>query len=188
MNQQSHKRRKKIIDPDFQYGLIRNTVILALLLIAASLISTALVYNVYGDMQVDVIQPPPFLPFEGLKPVEDQTILGLLWPIMTVSLLVTVVVTLVFGLVVSNRMAGPVYSMRRALREMAQGDLSSQISLRRRDAFKALADEINNLKQEWRLSIQELQQVCQQLDSVNQDKSDRNLKRLREILSRFKTT
>lgn len=188
MNRPTNRRKKQIIDPDFQYGLIRKTVILALLLISASIISTALVYNVYGNMHVEVAQPTPFMPFDGLKPVEDRTILGLLWPVMTISLVVTLVVTLIFGVVVSRRMAGPVFSIRRALRDMAQGDLKGELSLRHGDAFRSLADEVNNLKEQWRLSIQELQMICRQFDAADAPEYEQELKQMHKILSGFKTT
>lgn len=187
MSQQANKRRKYIVDPDFQYGLIRKMAILAGLIIIAALSSLALVFYLYGDVQVEVIQPIPFASSDGLRIVEENTILGLLWPVMAVSLLVTLVVIFLFGLVVSHRMAGPVFSMRRTLGEMSRGDLTGPIRLRKSDAFKSLADEINGLRERWRVPIQEIQSLCRGLNSGDNSKQKEHLNKLCKLLSTFKT-
>ncbi|MBW1741582.1 MAG: methyl-accepting chemotaxis protein [Deltaproteobacteria bacterium] len=188
MSQRSYKRRKYIVDHEFQYGMIRKMAILAVLIVVVSLSSLALIYHLYGDVQVEIIQPVPFALSESGGTIEEQsTILELLWPVLSISLLATLVVIFVFGVVISHRMAGPVYSMRRALAEMARGDLSRQVHLRKKDAFKPLAKDINGLKERWRMSIQELKRLCRELESGDNSKQKEHLSRLSEILSTFKT-
>ncbi len=83
-------------------------------------------------------------------------------------------------------MAGPVYRMQQILRKMAQGDISGPESrLRKKDEFKQLLSDINNVKEHWRTRIQELQLVCKDIDEDKIQKP--NLKRINEIVSSFKT-
>jgi hypothetical protein len=43
----------------------------------------------------------------------------------------------------SHRFAGPIYALRRALREIAQGDKPRRLKFRKRDFWHGLADEYN---------------------------------------------
>jgi nitrogen fixation/metabolism regulation signal transduction histidine kinase len=43
----------------------------------------------------------------------------------------------------SHRFAGPVYALRRALREIAQGDKARRLKFRKRDFWHGLADDYN---------------------------------------------
>ena len=67
-----------------------------------------------------------------------------------------------------------------------KGDLSRPVSsLRKKDDFKHLFADINNVKEHWRVQIQELQLACQVLDK--DDFQERHLKRIKEIAYSFKT-
>jgi methyl-accepting chemotaxis protein len=83
-------------------------------------------------------------------------------------------------------MAGPVYRMRQLLEEMGQGDISGSMShLREKDDFKQLFIDINNVKENWRTRIQELQLACQNIGEGETQKQ--NLKRINDIAFSFKT-
>jgi hypothetical protein len=43
----------------------------------------------------------------------------------------------------SHRFAGPIYALRRALRDIAQGEKPRRLSFRKRDFWHGLADEYN---------------------------------------------
>jgi nitrogen fixation/metabolism regulation signal transduction histidine kinase len=61
-------------------------------------------------------------------------------------LIVTVFLLPVFvmdSIKLSNRFAGPIYSLRRAIREIAQGQPARKIKFRRRDFWHDLADDYN---------------------------------------------
>lgn len=189
MEQRKHKRRKYIVDNDFQYGLIRKFAVITAFIVAGSLSFLVLVFYKYGDMQIDIVQPYPFDLSECLKNIENITsysLLSLLWPVLSICLFGTIIFTIVFSVIISHRMAGPVYRMRMLLSSMAQGDLSSPVSsLRRKDEFKHLFTEIHKVKEYWRSQIQELQWLCQEPDGGgNQAK---RLNRICEIVSTFKT-
>ena len=73
-------------------------------------------------------------------PVEEpRTILSILLPVIIVCVAVTLTVTLIFGIVMSHRMAGPLFRIRREMKEMGEGDLSGKIRLRKKDDFESFA-------------------------------------------------
>ncbi len=189
MGKPKYKRRQYIVDTKFQYSLMSKFAILTACVVIGSLSIFVLAYHKYGDIQVSVVQPIPFGLFDSLVDNEGAstyTLLDLLWPVLAICLVGTIIFTFFFSLIVSHRMAGPVYRMRNLLGEMAKGDLSHPVSgLRKKDEFKHLFADINNVKENWRIQIQELKSACQEL---GEDRSqEQHLKRIKEIASSFKT-
>ena len=165
MGKRKYKRRQYIIDRRFQYSLISKFAILSASIVIGSLSLLVLVYYKYGDVQVSIEQPILFGLADGFLDNGDMatyTLLNLLWPVLSICLLGTTIFTFFYSVIISHRMAGPVFRMRKLLGEMAQGDLRRQVSrLRKKDEFKHLFADINNVKERWRLQIQELQMSCQ---------------------------
>ena len=188
MPQQKFKRRQYIVDPGFQYGLIRKIAMLAGLMVAMSFAFLALVHYLYGDIQLELIQPDPFGMSEGVKTVEEtKTLTGLLWPVLAACLFVTLVVAFLYGLCISHRMAGPVFRLRRILTEMAEGELRGDVRIRKKDNFHPLADKINDLKTMLRTSFGELQHLCREIETVDPDRQKEQVREMRNVLSKFKT-
>ncbi len=163
--------------------------ILTACVVIGSLSFLVLVYHKYGDIQVSVVQPVPFGLLDSLVDKEGAgtyTLLDLLWPVLAICLVGTIIFTFFFSLIVSHRMAGPVYRMRCLLVEMAKGDLSRPVSrLRKKDEFKHLFADINTVKEHWRTQIRELRLACQGLGENGSQ--EQHLKRIKEIASSFKT-
>jgi len=163
--------------------------ILTACVVIGSLSFLVLVYHKYGDIQVSVVQPVPFGLLDSLVNNEGEgtyTLLDLLWPVLAICLVGTIIFTFFFSLIVSHRMAGPVYRMRNLLGEMAKGDLSHPVSrLRKKDEFKHLFADINTVKEHLRLQIQELQLSCRELGENGTQ--EQHLKRIKKIVSSFKT-
>jgi len=182
-----NKRRTYIVDPEFQYRLIRKISVIAILIIVMSLSFLVIVHQLYGDIEIKIAQPDPF-EISGIVTTlpEQASLLRLLWPVMLICVFVTLSLTFVFGVIISHRMAGPVYRIRKTLGEMAQGNLSGQIQLRKKDEFKSLCQDINNLKTQWGLKIKELREICQELENGDEKIEKKHLSRLNKILSTFK--
>lgn len=189
MGKGTYKRRQYIVDTRFQYSLMSKFAILAALVIIGSLSFLVLAYYKYGDVQIAVVQPTPFGQVDSLvdnEVVGTYSLLDLLWPVLSICLVGTIIFTFFFSLIVSHRMAGPVYRMRNLLSEMAKGDLSRPVScLRKKDEFKHLFADINNVKEHWRLQMQELQLACRKLGEDGSQ--EQHLKRIKEIVSSFRT-
>lgn len=187
MSEQKYKRRIYIIDPDFQYRMIRNSCLVGVAIIVMSLFFLAIVNHLYGDVEVMmVMQPDPFASDPALSspPTEPASLLDLLWPVLAVSVGITLVFLFFYTTITSHRMAGPIFRIRRELHKMAEGDISGEVRLRKKDEFKHLAKEVDHLK----ISLRE--KVKQMLDiTKNADNSDgscgKNMARIEEILSGF---
>jgi methyl-accepting chemotaxis protein len=189
MSKKTYKRRQYIVDTRFQYSLMSKFAILTACVVIGSLSFLVLVYHKYGDIQVSVVQPIPFGLLDSLvdnEGVSTYTLLDLLWPVLAICLVGAIIFTFFFSLIVSHRMAGPVYRMKNLLNEMANGDVSRPVScLRKKDEFKHLFADINKVKEHWRLQIQEIQLACRELDK---DRSqEQHLKHIKEIASSFIT-
>ena len=189
MSKRTYKRRQYIVDTRFQYSLMSKFAILTACVVIGSLSFLVLVYHKYGDIQVSVVQPIPFGLLDSLvdnEGVSTYTLLDLLWPVLAICLVGAIIFTFFFSLIVSHRMAGPVYRMKNLLNEMANGDVSRPVScLRKKDEFKHLFADINKVKEHWRLQIQEIQLACRELDK---DRSqEQHLKHIKEIASSFIT-
>ncbi len=189
MGKRKYKRRQYIIDSRFQYSLISKFAILTASIVIGSLSFLVLVYYNYGDIQVSIEQPIPFGLADSLVDNTDMatyTLMNLLWPVLSICLLGTTIFTFFYSVIISHRMAGPVFRMRKLLEEMAQGDLRCPVSsLRKKDEFKHLFADINNVKEHWRVQIQKLQLACHALDK--DESQEQHLKRIKEIASSFKT-
>ena len=131
MSKRKYRKRQYIVDTRFQYSLISKFAILTACVVIGSLSFLVLVYYKYGDVQVTVMQPIPFGQADSLVDNEAMaaySLLNLLWPVLSISLAGTIIFTFFFSVIVSHRMAGPVYRMRQLLGEMGKGDLSRPVS------------------------------------------------------------
>lgn len=189
MSRGTYKRRQYIVDTQFQYSLMSKFAILTACVVIGSLAFLVLVYYKYGDIQVSVFQPLPFDMFDGPTDHEgasSYSLLYLLWPVLAICLVGTIIFTFFFSLIVSHRMAGPIFRMRNLLKEMAKGDISRPVSnLRKKDEFKHLFADINEVNEYMRLQIKELQLACRKLGEDGPQ--EQHLKRIKEIVSSFKT-
>ena len=84
--------------------------------------------------------------------------------LINVALLVPFVV--VVSVILSHRIAGPLYRIERYLNEVAQGDFSSILKLRKRDELKGVAEAINSLTQDLRRFAGENKEIVDKLSST----------------------
>lgn len=190
MKNQVSRRRKYLVDPALQYWLMGRIGIMAGMTVAMSLLILAIAYHLYGDVTVKLVQPDPFgAPEAMMTSASYHSAFSLFWPIFAVCLIGTLLITLIFGLVVSHHLAGPAFKIRRTLLQMAEGDLSMErVSLREKDVFKPMARAVNELSEHLRGSMREMQRLCLELTPDRHDSAQQQrLDRLREILSTFKT-
>jgi HAMP domain-containing protein len=188
MGERKYKRRVYIVDPDFQYGLIRKLSMIAVLVIAMSFAFLGTVHQLYGDLEIEVTQPDPFAGSESVTALPEKiSLFKLLWPVMLVCVMVTLGLAFFFGVIISHRMAGPIYRMRRTLEKIYQGDLRGEIRLRKKDDFKSLAENINNLSKSWTTQIKELKELGRKFESGDADMQKETIHRFNAILSTYKT-
>ncbi|MFQ6032719.1 MAG: hypothetical protein ACE5K2_07340 [Candidatus Zixiibacteriota bacterium] len=83
--------------------------------------------------------------------------------------LVAFFITLFFAIFYTHRIAGPTYRIREDLKKIAQGELTTQIRIRKKDQLKELESEINKLTQELRRNIEEVKEDFLKLESNLED-------------------
>jgi len=91
----------------------------------------------------------------------------------------------VVTLLLTHRVAGAAFSLKRSLRAMQAGDYSEPIRLRRRDYLKALAAEIDQLRCNLLEEQRERRQMLEELERSLQEES---LSDARELMVRLKGT
>jgi nitrogen fixation/metabolism regulation signal transduction histidine kinase len=64
-------------------------------------------------------------------------------PALAISEAVMIVVTALFALFYSHRIAGPVYRLKKAMEEVSQGNMDIQVKIRKNDEFHDLAENFN---------------------------------------------
>lgn len=130
------RRRHYFIDKKFQTSF---TIDFLLLIIAT--ISVTLLFLFYSHDTVTV-------GYTGSE-VKLLTTIDFFLPTLLLSALAVIIVSGVVGIIVliliSHRIAGPLFRFERSLDELCNGDLTRRYKLREKDQFKELADGVNKL-------------------------------------------
>ncbi len=109
------------------------------------------------------------------------------WPAM---LLVLIVVGF-HSIQLSHRLAGPVYRFRQTLKQMRQRDFSVQITLRKKDFFSEMMDEMNETNRTLSREISKLREkndtMRQMIDTLNEKLSNENLSKEDVSIESLKT-
>jgi hypothetical protein len=126
------RRKKHFIDPPVQGSLARRIIGHWLLFLLIATIASFI---------LQVLSNP-------FRPIAEH-IRGVWWthgPFLLV-LLFLLPVFVVDSIKLSNRFAGPVYSLRRAIREVVQGKPPRKLKFRRHDFWHELAEDYNAMLQ-----------------------------------------
>ncbi len=72
------------------------------------------------------------------------------------------------GIVLSNRIAGPIYHAEKSLLKIGAGDLTERTLFRKKDEFKGLMDKVNYVSEQWGYNIANIKkQLARISDSAN---------------------
>ncbi|MCX7927458.1 MAG: HAMP domain-containing protein [Candidatus Omnitrophica bacterium] len=133
----NYKRRQYLVDKDFQIGFILK---FTLIVILSSLAIGALVFYLTKSSTTVAI--------ENTKVVVKSTA-DFILPVLTLTVLVVMffssIVLAVLALVVSHRIVGPLYRLRREIELLQEGDFTRQFQVRNRDNLKDLAKSLNTM-------------------------------------------
>jgi len=129
------RRRTYIVGGSYQ---IKHIVFILAVTLGFTLVSVLItyyaVYNVFIKA-LEQIYSQPYI----------QEILHILHINIAVKIALLIPVVIVIGIFLSHRVAGPLYRIGKSLDDMAQGDYSFIVRLRKRDEFKNLAAKLNNV-------------------------------------------
>jgi methyl-accepting chemotaxis protein len=134
---EKNRRRIYLIEKSFQLGFILKfcgLVAVAGLVTIAILYSFALRSNTVAFMNSRVVVKTTA---DFLLPILVQTVVI----VMIIVSLATIAVTLFF----SHKIAGPLYHLRKAMKDLEAGDFSVDFRVRHLDQLQELADTFNNM-------------------------------------------
>ncbi len=137
MGKKDERRRIYMIDRSFQ---VRFIVKFCLLVAAAGVLTIGVVYFLCGrSTTVSILHSKVVVrsTADYLLPLLVQTVLVVMVLVSVASAAVT--------LFVSHKIAGPLYRLRKAMQEVAGGNLSAQMKLRQADQLQEVAVSFNDM-------------------------------------------
>jgi len=154
-----YRRRRYIVSPGFQWRFVLGFVLVAL---TGSAVATAL-FNLFALRRLEVLRWSAFVPVQStgevLKPVFIYVNLF--------SLLFVAVLLVITGALMMRKVSGPIYRIAEELKMIGEGNLSSEIILRKRDEFRDVAIALNEMLEKLRVRFSELkeryEEISQQL-------------------------
>jgi methyl-accepting chemotaxis protein len=136
-NQAAFKRRQTYIKKDFQTRFIVKFV---LILVAGGLLSVGLTFLNTQDSLTAV--------YANSRLTIQNTSLAIMPSVVFTTLITTLalgVVVIVVTLLVSHKIAGPMFRFEKDINRIAQGDLESRIHIRKGDQFQEMAMALNRM-------------------------------------------
>ncbi len=113
---------------------------------------------------------------------------------------ILLVIACFIGIVVSHKIAGPVYRLQKAARDVSRGDLTTSVNLRRDDELKNLSDAFNSVIENMqRLVVKdkklifELSQITNNLyaslrdKKINEEDALALIRKLNDLVGELKT-
>ncbi|MBN1526820.1 MAG: methyl-accepting chemotaxis protein [Candidatus Omnitrophica bacterium] len=129
------RRIRYLIARRFQFRFV--ALILAFVFLSAALSSLVVYYTMMMLMGEKLANVYP----QGML----LSIINTLNTRIILAVLIISPLVVLLGILLSFRIVGPIYRISKLLRLSARGDLSSRITVRAKDEFKALADAINDM-------------------------------------------
>ena len=176
----NNRRRTYIVRMDFQKDFIIKYCVLVLI---AALILSFIVYFFCGTTVTTVFKESRL----RILSTNDFILPYLFWSSL-IAVVCAVAACWHMTMIVSNRLAGPLYRFEQDIAKIAQGDLTLNIRLRQKDEFKSLARIFNDLTGDWRRDIIAIKNQVAELDrSSNWTTEDRRvLDNIKEALAKYK--
>jgi methyl-accepting chemotaxis protein len=161
-------RRNYFIDRNLQ---TRYIVLMVLVLIVHTLIVLAAVFSPY-ILMLSFDYPP------DTRTEAAQAFLlvhGNAWPVIGGFIIFVGFLTLF----VTHRIAGPIFRIKRGIRDLADGRLNETIHLRKKDEFQDIAEELNALAARFRDSFSLLKEksslLARDIEELEQEIRDKKL-------------
>ncbi len=154
-NKRPYKRRIVYIHKEFQRRFILKFCIIAL---GAMVLASLLLYFLSKDSLTATYR------YHHLALQETAEVL--LRPLILTNLIVLLILliaTVLVTLYVSHKIAGPLYSLRKNLESIGEGNLNLKIQFRKGDQLKDLASQINQMTKNLNERVQKIQNQTKEL-------------------------
>ena len=180
MAKANNRRRTYIVRMGFQKDFIIKYCVLVLI---AVVVLSLIVYLFCGTTVTTVFKESRL----KILNTNDFILPYLFWSSL-IAVVCAVAVCWRMTMIISNRLAGPLYRFEKDIAQVAQGDLTLNIRVRQKDEFKSLARILNDLTGDWRNDIIAIKKKIEELDrSKDLAPKDRTvLNNLKEALAKYK--
>jgi hypothetical protein len=137
-DKKNNRRTKLLIDPKFQGRFLLNMVVLNLVVCGIFYAAQAFFFRKAFEVGKSIGLAPDnvFFNFVG----EQERFMNVVF--IGTALMVSVIIV-VFGLMYSNKIAGPLFHLRKHLKARMNGKTKNPLKFRDGDNFKELADAVN---------------------------------------------
>jgi methyl-accepting chemotaxis protein len=139
MGKERRRKTNLLLQPGLQLKLPLLLLIITLGFAALQVAHTQFAYGKLFEIVLQEAGRPPFL--EDL--LRDQT--GDFIEVTGALTVLYVLLIIVLSVVYAHRMIGPTVALRRQIEAMKNGDYDARVTLRQRDAFSDLAEDLNEL-------------------------------------------
>ena len=98
-----------------------------------------------------------------------EIVYPILFTVNIITVGIIIVITIIITLLISHKIAGPLYRIEKSIHEIGEGNLSFKIYLRAKDELITLAEIFNNMMAKLKAKIEKIQDAVNYMDSaVNQ--------------------
>jgi len=177
----SYKRRKLFIKKDYQLKFILK---FCLILLTGALLSTCLLFLLSHGTLTST--------FRHSRLVVENTAFAILPAVLWTNVITLVLITLaavIIILLISHKIAGPMFRFEKDLSEIGEGNLVKRISLRKKDQFTDLSDSLNRMTESLHSKVAAIaDEVAQLIKSAKKQQAPEqltaNLEHLKKLIDR----
>ena len=149
------KRRQYFVQKDFQSKFILK---FCMVLLTGIIISIGLLFLFSKNTLTSSFEQSRLVIKNTASAILPSVFLSHLIALVLITLL-TIVVTLL----VSHKLAGPLFRFQKELKEIGDGDLSKVVKIRKKDQVKAMADSLNQMRANLQKKILDIKEEVEQI-------------------------
>ncbi|MBA3004291.1 MAG: methyl-accepting chemotaxis protein [Desulfurivibrio sp.] len=164
----TYKRRHYFIDGKFQGQHVFNSYVLALIVI----VLFVGLFSFFTSDALTIVYTKSDLQLERTPLILLKKILLIAWILLIPGGIWITLRTIL----VSHRMAGPLFKLEKTMDEMCQGKIGEKIYLRQKDHCKDLAEKINALNTLYAEKISDISLLAQQIEESAHGTEDPEVK------------
>ncbi len=134
------RRRKFLINPEFQLRFLGYVLGIAVITILVFFVAKLVFFQQVQQYLLSIGMPPEHMVFRFIS---KQSV-RMNWIFAAAALIESTLLT-VWGLMISNRIAGPLYRLHREMISIADGSKNRIVSVREKDFFQEMAQAFNQV-------------------------------------------
>jgi len=162
------RRRKYLIDTNYQIRIILTFVLISFLISIAAVVC----FNFFAMKELETLMWSTHINVQST----GELIRPLFIKVNIAGFIVVSILIIAAAFMIIKRTSGPLYRMSNDIEKAAGGDLSVDISLRQKDEFKDIANDLDNVLQNLRARFQfvhdEYPAVSKNLPNIRQKEKD----------------